>query len=133
MHEFITGARGLQAETRNYVLAITGRTVEDWAKPAREEPNQENKGEAALPATVSCHDLIESLKLAPNPSIAALQQRIDSATDNQVRVPPMVQAQYSRVPSWCKHLHYPNKEICGPIHQSPPEIRTSSLARLNGH
>jgi hypothetical protein len=33
VREFVAGSRGLPAETRNYVLAITGHSVEDWQKP----------------------------------------------------------------------------------------------------
>lgn len=120
VHDFITGSRDLPAETRNYVLAITGHTVEDWAKPAKDEPNDGNKGELnAEPATAGCHDLMALLKQVPDRLGAEFQQRVD--------------AQYARVPGWCKHLHYPNKDVCGPIHELGPEIKTYSLVRLKSH
>ena len=35
VRKFITGSRGLPRETRNYVLSITGRSVDAWAKNGR--------------------------------------------------------------------------------------------------
>jgi len=32
VREWLSGSGGMPAETRNYVLAITGRSVEDWVK-----------------------------------------------------------------------------------------------------
>jgi Transglycosylase SLT domain len=118
VREFMAGSRGLPTETRNYVLAITGRTIDDWAKPAKEKPNEEKNGEShAEPAITGCHDLMALLGQLHGPLNEAMQQRIDLA------------AQYARVPSWCKHLNHPNKDVCGPIHQLEPATRTSSLAR----
>ncbi len=112
VREFIAGARGLPTETRNYVLAITGRPVEDWIRPAKEQSNEGANGALhAAPALENCYD------------IAALHKHpINSFL--------MVQARYARVPSWCHHLHRPNKEICGPIHEAEPIIRISSLVKL---
>jgi hypothetical protein len=118
VRDFLAGSRDLPIETRKYVLAITGRTVDDWAKPAKEKPNAESSSEPhAEPAITGCHDLADLLRQMHGPLQEAMQQRIDLA------------AQYARVPSWCKHLNHPNKDACGPIHQEVV-TRTSSLARF---
>jgi hypothetical protein len=68
----MTGTRPLPTETRNYVLAITGMSVDDWAKAAgpagRARPQ---------PAVASCHDLVALLRQTPNPFVEGLQERIN--------------------------------------------------------
>jgi hypothetical protein len=60
-------------ETRNYVMAITGSSVDDWAsasktsKPPDHAPN------------TSCRQLIALLKRAPNPFVTQLEQRVTLA------------------------------------------------------
>src|SRR5438128_11772006 len=51
VQEWIAGTGGMPQETRNYVLAITGSTVEDWAKAGRSGKTPER-----APAS-SCRDL----------------------------------------------------------------------------
>src|SRR5580704_8806361 len=72
LRDFMAGARPLPAETRNYVLAITGRAVEDWMKPA-DAPAQA----PTQPAVASCHDLVALIRQAPNPFVEELQGRIN--------------------------------------------------------
>jgi hypothetical protein len=128
VRDFMAGARGLPSETRNYVLAITGRSVDEWAKPAKEKPTAETPpaeskdAPHAEPAITDCHDLMALLGPEPLPLHEAMQQRIE-----QQRID---MAQYARVPSWCRHLNHPSKDICGPIHQVEPATRTSALARF---
>jgi hypothetical protein len=72
LREFMAGTRPLPAETRNYVMAITGRSVDDWARVTKA------RGEAPTqPAVAGCHDLIALLKQAPNPFVDELQERIN--------------------------------------------------------
>jgi Transglycosylase SLT domain/SPOR domain len=85
VRDFLSGARGLPAETRKYVLAVTGRSVEDWSSDARrqypdssERPARE-PGPAAAPA--SCQDLAALLEQAPNRFVEELQQRINLAAE----------------------------------------------------
>ena len=50
LRDFLSGARGLPAETRKYVLAVTGRSIEDWSGDARREiPQQSSRPPARLP------------------------------------------------------------------------------------
>jgi hypothetical protein len=70
VQEWLAGTGGMPQETRNYVIAITGSTVEEWAAAGR-------GGKMPEPApTSSCRELMALLKRAPNPFVAGLEQRI---------------------------------------------------------
>jgi soluble lytic murein transglycosylase-like protein len=70
VQEWLAGTGYMPQETRNYVLAITGSTVEDWAKAGRSGKMQE-----AAPAS-SCRQLMALLKRAPNPFVTGLEEHI---------------------------------------------------------
>jgi hypothetical protein len=70
LRDFLSGARPLPAQTRNYVMAVTGRAVDDWARAGDGAPRE-------LPAVASCGDLVALLKEAPNPFVEELTQRIN--------------------------------------------------------
>ena len=68
VREWLDGTGNMPGETRNYVSAITGMTVEDWAK---------RRGEDAPPrAAPSCTTLMAMLRRAPNPFVDNLVQRV---------------------------------------------------------
>jgi soluble lytic murein transglycosylase-like protein len=70
VQEWLAGTGGMPQETRSYVIAITGSTVEEWAAAGR-------GGKMPAPApTSSCRELMALLKRAPNPFVAGLEQRI---------------------------------------------------------
>src|SRR4051812_14440276 len=70
VQEWLAGTGYMPQETRNYVLAITGSTVDDWAtasknsKPIDRAPN------------TSCRELMALLKRAPNPFVTQLEQHV---------------------------------------------------------
>ena len=70
VQEWLAGTGPMPQETRSYVIAITGSTVEDWAKAQKGGRTPER-----IP-TSSCRELMALLKQAPNPFIAGLEQRI---------------------------------------------------------
>jgi hypothetical protein len=70
VQEWLAGAGAMPQETRNYVSAITGSAIEEWAKAGKG-----GKAPEAAPPT-TCHDLIALLKRAPNSFVAELEQRI---------------------------------------------------------
>jgi hypothetical protein len=70
VQEWLAGTGGLPAETRSYVLAVTGTPAEDWAAAGREAGTLER---APRPG---CRDLMALLKQAPNPFVAGLEQHI---------------------------------------------------------
>ena len=70
VQEWLAGTGAMPQETRSYVVAITGATVEEWAAAGR-------GGKMPEPApTSSCRELMALLKRAPNPFVAGLEQRI---------------------------------------------------------
>jgi Transglycosylase SLT domain/SPOR domain len=73
LRDFLLGTRPLPTETRNYVVAITGVSVDDWAKAAKAAGDPHTQ-----PAVANCHDLVALLKRAPNLFVEELQERIDS-------------------------------------------------------
>jgi hypothetical protein len=97
VRDFLLGNRALPAETRKYVLAVTGREIDDWAKDAKGGPkNESNRNESnkiegrkkqdeesigrtgvTPPPASTCDDLVALLKQAPNPFVEELQQRIN--------------------------------------------------------
>ncbi len=71
LRDFLAGTRPLPAETRNYVQAITGMSVDEWVKPAKlADPAP------AAPTPAGCNDLVAMLKQAPNPFVDELQERV---------------------------------------------------------
>jgi hypothetical protein len=73
VQDWLAGTGSMPQETRNYVFAITGSTIEDWARA--------EKGSKPPPAppTTSCRDLIALLKRAPNPFVTQLEQHVQLA------------------------------------------------------
>jgi hypothetical protein len=72
LRDFMSGRRPLPAETRNYVMAITGMSVDEWAKRTQSAVEAH-----AQPAAANCHDLVALLKQAPNLFVDELQERIN--------------------------------------------------------
>jgi hypothetical protein len=70
VQEWLAGTGPMPQETRSYVLAITGSTVEDWASA-----HKGSRAPERIP-TSSCRELMALLKQAPNPFVTGLEQRI---------------------------------------------------------
>ena len=68
VQDWLDGTGAMPAETRNYVLAITGSAIEDWRAGAAAKPQ-------AQPGT-TCRDLMALLRRAPNPFVAQLETRV---------------------------------------------------------
>ena len=73
VQEWLAGTGGMPDQTRNYVLAITGSSVEAWRNAGKG-----GKDPKSVPPT-SCHDLMALLKRAPNPFVAELEQHVELA------------------------------------------------------
>jgi Transglycosylase SLT domain/SPOR domain len=69
VRDWMAGARTLPAETRNYVYAITGISVDEWARSGQREPVQ--------PVKPDCAQLMALLHRAPNPFVAKLEERVN--------------------------------------------------------
>lgn len=70
VQEWIAGTGYIPSETRNYVYAITGSTVDEWASAGRNGVVKERKPPAG------CRELMAMLKTAPNPFVAELEHRV---------------------------------------------------------
>ena len=70
IHDWLAGAGPMPAETRNYVFAITGRSVDDWSKETSRDISK---------SSMDCGAMVALLKQQPNRYIAALEQRVRAA------------------------------------------------------
>jgi hypothetical protein len=71
VQEWLAGRGPMPQETRNYVAAITGSTVDDWAVPGRGDGKRPGQG-----AATSCRELMALLKRAPNPFVEHLEDHV---------------------------------------------------------
>jgi hypothetical protein len=71
---WLAGTRTLPAETRNYVVAITGISADEWAKGGDREPAQNT-----MP---NCGQLTALLQRAPNPFVEKLRERVKLTADS---------------------------------------------------
>jgi len=70
VRNWLAGSATMPQETRNYVVAITGRSVEEWSAA---------RGKALVPEprpAPGCGTLIALVKSAPNPFVRELEQRV---------------------------------------------------------
>jgi hypothetical protein len=74
VQEWLGGSGNMPLETRNYVLAITGTGVDEWATIGRNGKMPERA------PTSSCRQLMALLKQAPNPFVAGLEQHVTLAS-----------------------------------------------------
>jgi hypothetical protein len=70
VQEWLAGTGYMPSETRNYVYAITGSSVDDWAAAGKngKMPNRA--------PTSSCRELMALLRRAPNPFVTELEQHV---------------------------------------------------------
>ncbi|QWG16510.1 lytic transglycosylase domain-containing protein [Bradyrhizobium sediminis] len=70
VQEWLAGSGMMPQETRNYVSAITGATVDAWARPGTKDKLPDRAPNA------SCRELTALLKRAPNPFVTELEQHV---------------------------------------------------------
>ena len=78
VQEWLSGSGSMPPETRNYVSAITGMSVDDWAA-AGKNGNKNAKPDRAPAA--SCRELMALLRRAPNPFVSELEQHVKLGAD----------------------------------------------------
>jgi transglycosylase-like protein with SLT domain len=71
VHEWLAGSGQMPSETRNYVFAITGNTIEQWSKAGAGVDADRKQGQGA-----DCGTLVALLKREPTPFVASLEQHI---------------------------------------------------------
>lgn len=69
VREWIEGSGAMPSQTRAYVRAITGISVDQWAKADADTGRKKEPGP-------SCDTLVATLKSEPNRFVAALEQRV---------------------------------------------------------
>jgi Transglycosylase SLT domain/SPOR domain len=70
VQEWLAGTGPMPQETRNYVVAITGATVDDWAGAGK------NSKMTDRALNSGCRELMALLKRAPNPFVTQLEQHV---------------------------------------------------------
>jgi hypothetical protein len=75
VEEWLAGSGGMPQETRNYVVAITGTTIDDWATAGKNGKTPDRA------PTSSCRELMALLTRAPNPFVTQLEQHVKLGAD----------------------------------------------------
>ena len=75
VQEWLAGTGAMPQETRNYVVAITGTSVDDWAAAGKSGKTPDRA------PTSSCRELMALLKRAPNPFVTQLEQHVKLGAD----------------------------------------------------
>ena len=70
VQEWLAGAGSMPQETRNYVVAITGTTVDGWVAAGKNGKTPDH------PPATTCRDLMALLKRAPNSFVSELEQHV---------------------------------------------------------
>ena len=73
VQDWLDGRGALLAETRHYVLTITGRSADEWAAARF---GGEGGGDKAPVQRTSCGELMTMLKAQPSPFIGELERRV---------------------------------------------------------
>src|SRR6202795_3211812 len=73
VQDWLAGSGYMPQETRNYVVAITGSTVDEWATAGKNGKMPDRA------PTTSCRELMALLRRAPNPFVTELEQHITLA------------------------------------------------------
>jgi len=78
VQEWLAGSGGMPQQTRNYVVAITGSTVDDWATAAR---SGKTPGNGSVASSLGCRELMALLRRAPNPFVTELEAHVKLGAD----------------------------------------------------
>ncbi|MBN8958083.1 MAG: lytic transglycosylase domain-containing protein [Rhizobiales bacterium] len=120
VREWLDGTGPMPGETRRYVFAITGATVEEWAKG--KDAVAEKQG-----PTPTCRQLIALLERAPNPFVEELERRIVLGARKPWGV--QLSAGFSRdkaLSSYSRIAHRYAKVLAG---QDPSILRSTNRSR----
>jgi hypothetical protein len=73
VQDWLNGTGSMPQETRNYVVAITGASVDDWAAASKSGKPAER---APASARLGCRELMALLRRAPNPFVTQLEAHV---------------------------------------------------------
>jgi hypothetical protein len=71
VRDWLAGTGGMPSETRAYVKAVTGNTIEEWASAADLQQDDHGTG---------CETVVASLSQSPSPFVTALRQKVFTGT-----------------------------------------------------
>jgi len=71
VRDWLSGTGGMPSETRAYVEAVTGNTIEEWAKAGDLQPDNRDAG---------CETVVAGLSRSPSPFVTALEQKVVTGT-----------------------------------------------------
>jgi hypothetical protein len=71
VRDWLDGHGGLPAETRNYVMKVTGRSADEWAAASRN-----GGGDKGPVLRTSCRELMALLHTEPSPFVSELERRV---------------------------------------------------------
>jgi hypothetical protein len=75
VQEWLAGSGPMPQETRHYVAAITGTTVDEWAKAGKNAKMSDHANHTG------CHELMALLKRAPNYFVTELEEHVKLGAD----------------------------------------------------
>jgi Transglycosylase SLT domain len=101
VRKYLLGDGGIPAETRKYVVMITGRSIEYWTQPPAEE------GEGLSKPEPECLDVVAQLRRPPTR--------------------PALEMEAHNVPSWCRGLHHPSASMCQTVHLEDAKAKLSHV------
>ena len=76
VREWLAGTGYMPGETRNYVSAITGMTVDEWAAERTKVRDGKEATKPEQKAKPGCGELMAMLKRSPSPFLDELRQRV---------------------------------------------------------
>src|SRR5262249_31080386 len=76
VREWLDGGGYMPGETRNYVSAITGLTVDDWAAERKKTDEKKEDKKVEARRTPGCGELMAMLKKTPTPFMESLTKRV---------------------------------------------------------
>ena len=145
VRNYLSGRNSLPAETRTYVLAITGHTIEEWSKAASPPVNNPSSSQAVVADTKevssgtpvsTCRDLVARLGRAPShlplqrQAVPPFERQISRVSFESSASRVTRETPNRHIPSWCSGLRDPNVAVCGGVHMREPGTR---IAVLHAH
>jgi hypothetical protein len=106
----------MPAETRSYVVAITGQSIEDWVSAGRQSDFRDDQ--------FSCDEMLALVKRVPDTYLAALEERVNRNAGRPWNV--QLSASFSRTAALTKYADQV-KRFAGAIADSDPVISGAVL------
>lgn len=141
VRDYLSGSKSLPTQTQNYVLAITGHSVDEWkAAPALANEASslqaivaDNKAVTSGEPVSTCRDLLAHIDQTPGR--LPLQRQATVPFERQIRrvsfepqtIKVIGEVLKRHVPSWCSGLRNPNVAVCGDVHMREPKTKTAGL------